>query len=209
MRTTHEGVHEDVLILGSGLAIRRLDGIDTAGWTVVAMNRAWQFRPGRVDHVVHGDLLPGSLRPPTERFPGRVHSYSDYRPIVDACARCWAEAHDEVEALADPPIFLTGHLIHFNATYWVLSRLKPQRIAYLGCDFDYGGETSHYYGRGQAVFAEERGRAPLATYFERLQWFADRAGTTLQNLSPEGPTLLPYPRLSIAARLSSCDGEAD
>ncbi len=194
MRTTHE----DVLILGSGLAIRLLDGIDTTGWTVIAMNRAWQFRPDRVDHVVHGDLLPGSMRPSPERYPDRVHSYATYRPIIDARAAEWAACHpdDRAAAIADPPMFLTGHLIHFNASHWAMATLRPRRIAYLGCDFHYGGETSHYYGRGQAVFAEERGRPPLSRYFERLQWFADRDGVTLRNLSPDGPTLLPHPRLA-------------
>lgn len=189
----------DLLMLGSGPGLRALDALDTSGWTVLAINRAWQYRPERVDLVVHGDLLPGSARPPLPAFAGRVFSYADYRPIIDARAREWAEAHpaDAAEAGADGPRWLSGHLIHFNASHWAMARLQPRRIAYLGCDFEYPPGDTHFYGRGQAVPPEEPGRASLSTYLGRLDWFAARDGVALFKLSAQGAGQLPYPTLSL------------
>jgi len=184
-----------VLIVGSGLSIHQLDQLDTRAWIVVALNHAWRYSPEVFHYLVHSEALPGSARPSPGLFPpGHVLSYAEYHPCVRECASRVADlCGDE---LTHPAMYLTGHLIHFNASYWALLQLRPRLIAYLGCDFDYSHpEQTHYYGKGQAVFAMERGRAPLTTYFQRQTRLFAVLGVALFNLSTASRTLLPYPRL--------------
>ncbi|MEM9304539.1 MAG: hypothetical protein AAGE01_20675 [Pseudomonadota bacterium] len=178
-----------VLVLGSGPSIAQLDRMDSSPWTVVAMNRAWSFRPDRVDYVVHMDALPGSKRPPAGRYePGRVVSYAEYVEAVRHYARRFS--HGE----SDDWWSVTGGLIHFSTSYWVMHALNPGRIGYLGCDFNYAGGTTHFYGRGQSIPAEEPHREPLGAYFDIQARFCDGAGVSLLNLSDDPDSLLPYPR---------------
>ncbi|GAB4190978.1 MAG: hypothetical protein Tsb002_19290 [Wenzhouxiangellaceae bacterium] len=185
---------QDVLIVGSGLSIRQLDQVDTTHCLVVGLNKAWRYAPQRFDYLIHSDMLPGSQRPADHDFaPGHVVSYSAYHPVVRDYAQRWSAIHQQ--SIDDPAMFLSGHLIHFNASYWVMQKLQPRRIAYLGCDFDYSNDQSHYYGKGQAVFAEERGRRPLRHFFACQIDLAQRAGIELYNLSTAANSQLPYPRL--------------
>lgn len=180
----------DVLMVGSGLSIHQLTGLDTDPWTVVALNKAWQFAPDRFDWLIHSDGLAGSRRPEPGRFPpGRVLSHRQVRPLVEPYG-------DGLEpGDGDPYHRLTGQLIHLVATYWALARLAPWRIAYLGCDFDYDGTTSHYYGKGQAVFVRELGRPSLDRLLDHQWRLARRDGVELVNLSTAPRTRLPFPRL--------------
>lgn len=184
-----------MLIVGSGLSIRQLDDLDTRGWTLVALNQAWRFAPDRFHYLVHSPALAGSKRPEEGRFaPGHVVSRREVRPTVLEAARRLGLAQDDGnhDSLHHR---LTGHLVHFEATYWVMAELRPKRIAHLGCDFDYSGPRSHYYGKGQAVFPEERGRASLDELFDLQQRFSRLTGIDLVNLSRAERSLLPYPRL--------------
>lgn len=194
---------QQTLIVGSGLSIRRLAALDTREWTVVALNKAWRYCPRKVDYVVHSQALPGSFRPDDDNAPkhaipaDQVISYKQYHPIVRCFARHLTSRHGIV--LADPALDLTAHLIHFNASYWVMAQLRPQRIAYLGCDFDYRNrQHSHYYGKGQAILAEERGRRPLSDFFAYQSQVCQDLNIALFNLSASDYTQLPYPRLSAA-----------
>lgn len=187
----------DVLIVGSGLSIAQLHDLDTCACTVVALNKAWLYAPERMDYLLHSDMLPGSYRPDAGVFAdGHVVSYAAYHPVVREFAAQLDGQAEATEAMADPALFLTGHLIHFNATYWVMAQLQPLRIAYLGCDFDYAGDQSHYYGKGQAIFPVERGRAPLTQFFYWQRWFAEQSDIALVNLSDSPRSQLPYPRLT-------------
>ncbi len=50
-------------------------------------------------------------------------------------------------------LFMVCGTMAFTAGYWALGALKPDIIAYLGCDMIYPlekGSPSHFYGNGQA-----------------------------------------------------------
>jgi hypothetical protein len=180
-----------VLMVGSGPSIRLIDEVDPSTWVVVAMNKAWAYRPRRVDYLVHMASLPGSRRPAPADVPAdRVASYDQYIAAVHHYGR--ALAVDDDIALG----FLTGHLIHFIASYWAMWRLRPAVVGYLGCDLEYRGEgPTHFYGRGQAIPWRDRGREPLDVYFERQACLAERQGVELVNLSCESGSRLPYRRV--------------
>jgi hypothetical protein len=179
-----------VLVLGSGPSISQLDEMETSQWTVVAMNRAWSFRPERVDYVVHMDGLPGSKRPSSDQFgPGRVISYDQFADAVRHFALLYSDGGSE------DMWSVTGGLIHFSTSFWVMHALKPQRIGYLGCDFNYTGNNTHFYGRGQSILAKEPHGLSLSEFFEIQAQLCRHAGVSLVNLSEDPDSLLPYPRL--------------
>jgi hypothetical protein len=41
-----------------------------------------------------------------------------------------------------------GPTMAFTAGYWALGALKPDVIAYLGCDMQYSHPETHFYGKG-------------------------------------------------------------
>src|SRR3954468_15408241 len=71
MALEHEYIREtrpNVLIVGSGLSISLLDEIDIDAWIVVALNKAWKYKPEAMDYIVHMPFLPESSRPKASEF---------------------------------------------------------------------------------------------------------------------------------------------
>jgi hypothetical protein len=181
-------IRPKVLIVGSGQSIALLDETDTSSWTVVALNKAWKYKPDAVDYIVHMPFLPESSRPRASNFR---------QSQVINVEQCTAAACHYAGMLG--PEFsgnhkaITGNEIHFYASYWAMSRLSAGVLGYVGCDLDYEGTQTHFYGRGQQVSWVDRSREDLGVYFDRQLRICAAEGVSLVNLSTNPRTRLPYP----------------
>jgi hypothetical protein len=192
MALEHEYIREtrpNVLIVGSGLSISLLDEIDIKAWIVVALNKAWKYKPEAVNYIVHMPFLPQSSRPKASDF--RQDQIIDVEQCIPAACRYARTLGPEFQGNHKT---LTGNEIHFYASYWAMSRLSAGVLGYIGCDLDYEGTRTHYYGRGQQVSWVDRSREDLVVYFDRQLRICATEGVSLINLSTNPKTRLPYPR---------------
>ncbi len=168
------------------------------GWTlpgvaaVVAINNAWGVRPDWT-HCIYPDDFAQERRP----VPGAGQVIVTSEAYVPAQNRFGG-------------VVYAGATMAFTASYWVLDALRPERIAYLGCDmvYDAGGNT-HFYGAGTAdPLRDDPTLQSLEAKARRLQALAARSGCALVNLS-EGPSRLPYARadLETVTRVQPDPGE--
>jgi hypothetical protein len=77
-----------------------------------------------------------------------------------------------------------------------MSRLCAGVLGYIGCDLDYEGPQTHFYGRGQQISWVDRSRENLDVYFNRQLRICATEGVSLINLSTNPKTRLPYPKVS-------------
>ncbi len=125
-----------VLLIGSAP-----DAVQAKDWDLsiftqrVAINNAWQITPDW-DYLVYPEDFAPERLPPTPLKPSQqlitapefVPQQNNFGGFVYA-----------------------GGTMAFTAGYWALGALKPDLIAFLGCDMVYGtatGESSHFYGQG-------------------------------------------------------------
>lgn len=182
-------IRPGVLIVGSGLSISLLNEIDLDAWIVVALNKAWKYRPEVVDYIVHMPFLPGSSRPKVSEFC--IDKVIDTDQCIPAACHyaemLGAEFSENHKAV-------TGNEIHFYASYWAMSCLHAGMLGYIGCDLDYDGPQTHFYGRGQQILWVDRSRESLDVYFDRQLRICAMEGVSLINLSTNPKTRLPYPK---------------
>jgi hypothetical protein len=142
------------LILGSGPNAK-----DCTSWSgelftdIVAINNAWQVRSDWT-HLIHPEDFPAERRPQQVTTSQSIVTASDYVPLQNT----------------QGGFVYAGGTMAFTAGYWALAALKPDIMAFLGCDMVYpsSGRT-HFYGTGTAD--------PL------------RADVTLQNLEGKAARL--------------------
>ena len=98
---------------------------------IVAINNAWRIRDDW-DYFIHPDDLPIENRPVTPT--GKVITSKDYVPVQNEFGG----------------FVYAGGTMAFTAGYWALGALKPDVMAFFGCDMVYasGGDT-HFYGIGK------------------------------------------------------------
>ncbi|MEO6911445.1 MAG: hypothetical protein ABI158_11035 [Edaphobacter sp.] len=182
-------IRPQVLIVGSGLSISLLDEIDIDAWIVVALNKAWKYKPEVVDYIVHMPFLPESSRPQASRF-AKSQIIGVEQCIPAAChyaVTLGSEFSGNHKALS-------GNEIHFYASYWAMFCLCAGVLGYIGCDLDYDGPQTHFYGRGQQISWVDRSREDLDVYFDRQLRVCAKEGVSLINLSMNPKTRLPYPK---------------
>jgi hypothetical protein len=96
-----------------------------------------------------------------------------------------------------------GGTMSFTAGYWALGALKPDVIAYIGCDMVYEakpGQTTHFYGMGTAdPLRPDVTLQSLEAKSLRLQALAHQKGCAVINLSELESSRLCFPRLSFPA----------
>jgi hypothetical protein len=89
----------------------------------------------------------------------------------------------------------------FTAGYWALGALKPDVIAYIGCDMVYDakpGQMTHFYGSGTAdPLREDVTLQSLEAKSLRLQALAGRNGCAVVNLSNLPSSRLLMPRIDL------------
>lgn len=165
-----------VLILGSGpnvVAARDWP----AEWfdNIVVMNNAWRVRPDW-----HALVYPEDF--PADRMPKVV---APHQRLVDAAD--FVPAQNRFGGFVH-----AGATMAFTTAYWVLAALKPQVMAFMGCDMVYPntGQT-HFYGKGTAdPLRKDVTLRDLGAKSARLAMIAAEQGCTCVNLSQDQSALL-------------------
>ena len=170
-----------VLILGSAPdAERAAQWPKSANWQIVAINNAWQIRKDW-DYVVFPEDFPGDRRP-VKRLPEQR--------IIEADK--FVPANNKFGG-----IVYAGGTMAFTAGYWVLASLKPDVLAYVGCDMIYSSAKTHFYGEGTAdPLRTDVTLTSLEAKSARLMAIAAANGCVCVNLSEKPESRLVFPRAS-------------
>ena len=87
----------------------------------------------------------------------------------------------------------------FTAAYWTLGALKPNLIAFLGCDMIYGatmGESNHFYGHGTSdPLRSDITLQSLEAKSIRFMAVANSLNCAVVNLSELPKSRLAFPRV--------------
>ncbi len=173
------------LILGSGPNV-----LDCVSWTkypdtvIVAINNAWRVRSDW-DCLVCPEDFPEDHRPSLlERSPKqKVQGPDEFVPANNRFGG----------------ILYCGATMAFTTGYWVLDQLRPDIMAYLGCDMVYTPTDSrtHFYGTGTAdPLRSDISLQDLAAKSNRLMIKANEHSCLCVNLSQSPESRLTFPRLS-------------
>lgn len=170
-----------VLVLGSGTDALRARGWDRAPFTTtVAINNAWQIRDDW-DYLIHPEDFPPA------RWPGSVKAGS--QTVVTAAD--YVPIQNEFGGFV-----YAGGTMAFTAGYWALGALKPDVMAFLGCDMVYDdGPQTHFYGKGaQDPLRDDVTLQSLEAKSLRLMALAVQENCLVVNLSAQANSRLMYPR---------------
>ncbi len=125
-----------VLIIGSGVDALRTKSWDrTSFQDIVAINNAWQIRSDW-SFLIHPEDFPKDKMPlNVATAKQKIITATDYVPIQNHFGG----------------FVYAGATMAFTAGYWALGALKPDVLAFIGCDMVYptNGAT-HFYGHGTA-----------------------------------------------------------
>ena len=146
----------------------------------VAINNAWQITPDW-DYLVYPERLP-----PT---PLKAH-----QKLIDA-----AEFVPQQNSLGG--FVYAGGTMAFTTAYWTLGALKPDLIAFLGCDMVYAatsGESNHFYGHGTSdPLRADITLQSLEAKSVRFMAIANALNCAVVNLSELAESRLLYPRAKL------------
>ena len=167
------------LILGSGPDVTAAAAWPRAPFrTIIAINNAWQVRSDW-DYLIH----PEDFDP--ERLPV---AYDDgKKTMVTAC--------DYVpEQNKFGGFVYAGGTMAFTAGYWALGALKPDVLAFFGCDMNYSQGQTHFYGKGTAdPLRDDITLQSLEAKSARLMFLAASRGCLAVNLSEQAQSRLVFP----------------
>jgi hypothetical protein len=173
-----------VLVIGSAPEAVRAREFDTRQVSqIVAINNAWRVRSDWT-HLVHPEDFPADRRPLPA--PGqRIVTYEDYVP-----------ANNRIGGV----VYAGGTMV-FSAGYWVLDALRPDIMAFCGCDMVYDRQDgpSHFYGFGQAdPLRPDPTLQSLEAKANRLAIVAAGEDCLCVNLSTLPRSRLTFPRMAPA-----------
>jgi hypothetical protein len=184
-----------ILILASGLSAKQIDDYDYKknGWTIVAVNNGWQVYD-RWDYWVRANDYKGKRPDKINKGQTEVKKYGDVLREYGGHQKC-------------------GYSITLCASYYVLHKLKPNVIGYLGADMNYtpdeNGDT-HIYGVGYDI--KQNGVSDpdrmikrygigndnyLNDIYLRFSNIAKENHCAVYNFSQNTETRLPYERVSV------------
>jgi hypothetical protein len=173
-----------ILLLGSAPDVVQCRGWDRAMFdSVVAINNAWKVRDDW-DHLVHAGDFPQVDMPAADQVRGRpIHSAKEYVPAQNLYGG----------------FVYAGATMALTAAYWALENLKPNVIAFLGCDMQYGaGGPTHFYGAGNPdPLRPDVTLQSLEAKTGRLLITAARNGSLCVNLSNLPQSRLVFPRVTL------------
>jgi hypothetical protein len=171
-----------VLILGSGPDAVRLRQWPRGQFThIVAINNAWRVQEDW-DYLIHPEDFP------PERAP---ESYDPDRQAIIT-----ADAYVPVQNRFGGFVYAGGTMA-FTAGYWALGELKPDVMAFLGCDMNYAGGATHFYGKGEPdPLRRDVTLQSLEAKSARLMAFAALQDCACVNLSEGETSRLIFPRSS-------------
>jgi hypothetical protein len=171
-----------VIILGSGPKAIQATEWDASFWDqLVVINNAWQIRPDW-----HACVFP-------EDFP------DEKRPTDLASNQRLIQAEQFVPQQNQfGGVVYVGGTMAFTTAYWALGALKPDVMAFFGCDLVYpdSGPT-HFYGTGTPdPLRNDVTLQSLEAKAARLQLIAAKYGCSCVNLSTERSRLV-FPRATL------------
>ncbi len=171
------------LILGSGP-----DAMDAAGFprdafsSIVAINNAWQVRPDW-DYLIHPEDFPAERHPQNIDIRSQtVVTAADYVPVQNAFGG----------------FVYAGGTMAYTAGYWALGALKPDVLAFYGCDMNYSKGLTHFYGKGTAdPLRDDITLQSLEAKSARLMFLAAGEGCLTVNLSAQKQSRLVFPNHTV------------
>ena len=171
---------KQVLLIGSGRCadrVRQWPAERFQGLEVCAINNAWTLPKKLNYHIFAGDWRPAAGRPQDLSAENRI-SFRQY------------DSPPQHERFGKQGVGI-GATMFFNAAYWVLGNLQPDRIFFIGCSMDYPqGQANTFYGTGTPDPLRFK-HARLVDWFSQFEATARRQGCELINLgSPFG--LMPW-----------------
>jgi len=171
-----------VVILGSGPKASQAAEWDARFWNqLVVINNAWRIRSDWTACVFPEDF-------PDENQP--VSLTSDQRLIQ---AEQFVPQQNQFGG-----VVYVGGTMAFTTAYWVLGALKPDVMAFFGCDLVYpeSGPT-HFYGTGTPdPLRKDVTLQSLEAKAARLQLIAAKYGCACLNLSKDRSRLV-FPRAAL------------
>lgn len=171
-----------VLIIGSSPdALRTKEWPKTPFSSLVAINNAWNIRADW-DYLVYPDDFARERRPTAIELSQRIVEHTEYVPAQNVYGG----------------VVYIGGTMAFTAAYWVLHALKPDVLAFVGCDMVYPENSStHFYGKGSAdPLRDDMTLQSLEAKSIRLQAHALKQHCYCINLSSLNESRLVYPVLS-------------
>jgi len=171
----------NILILGSGPNVTKAADWPRASFdVVVAINNAWRVRPDW-DYLIHPSDFPPDRQPRRLTKTQRIITYETYVPAQNALGG----------------FVYAGGTMAFTAGYWALHELRPQVMAFMGCDMVYDAAQTHFYGQGSAdPLRQDVTLRSLEAKSARLQAMAHGRGCQTLNLS-KAPSRLVFPRATV------------
>lgn len=174
-----------VLMLGSAPDVVRCQLWSRDAFnTIVAINNAWHVRSD-YDYLIHADDFPEDRQPNRHelRFASVVRA-NEYVPAQNAFGG----------------FVYAGGTMAFTAAYWAMHRLKPDVLAFLGCDmmYDAARGPTHFYGNGAPdPLRSDVTLQSLEAKSARLFVNGIRSGTLCVNLSRLPTSRLIFPRVDV------------
>lgn len=184
--SAHSAHHKDtlniVIILGSGpKAIQAIEW-DSSFWDkLVVINNAWRVRPDW-DACVFPEDFPDENRPLDPASNQRLIQAEHFVPQQNQFGG----------------VVYAGGTMVFTTAYWALGALKPDVMAFFGCDLVYpdSGPT-HFYGTGTPdPLRNDVTLQSLEAKAARLQLIAAKHGCSCVNLSTDQSRLV-FPRATL------------
>ncbi len=175
-----------VLLIGSAPDALQAKNLDLSVFTSrVAINNAWQITPDW-DYLVYPEDFAGERLPPTPLLTHqRLIAASEFVPQQNNFGG----------------FVYAGGTMAFTAGYWALGALKPDILAFLGCDMVYAtaaGESSHFYGQGTPdPLRADVTLQSLEAKSVRFLSFAHSQNCAVVNLSQLPESRLLFPRVSM------------
>ena len=175
-----------VLIIGSAP-----DAVLAKNWDLsvfahrVVINNAWQITPDW-NYLVYPEDFPPERLPPTPLKPSQHFiAAPDFVPQQNSFGG----------------FVYAGGTMAFTTGYWALGALKPDVIAFLGCDMVYdaaSGAGSHFYGHGTAdPLRVDVTLQSLEAKSMRLMALANAQQCSVVNLSALPESRLLFPRVPL------------
>ena len=175
-----------VLIVGSAPDALRTASWDTSFFThIIAINNAWMACPSW-NCLIYPDDFPKDRHPSANALEGKqVVTAYEFVPVQNEFGG----------------FVYAGGTMSLTAGYWALGALKPDVIAYIGCDMVYEtkpGQMTHFYGCGAAdPLREDVTLQSLEAKSLRLHALAGRNGCAVVNLSEQLNSRLLIPLIEL------------
>jgi hypothetical protein len=173
-----------VLIVGSSPDALRAKAWSSAQFShIVVMNNAWNIRDDW-DYIVYPEDFPLERRPKSVGPSQSIIEYTEYVP-----------AQNEFGG-----VIYIGGTMAFTTAYWALHALKPDILAFVGCDMIYPtNSVTHFYGQGSAdPLRDDITLQSLEAKAIRLQAHALEQNCYCINLTSLKESRLVYPVVSEA-----------